>query len=78
MFLLERVTQTGRGLNQALSISVASRDVNQCRCHHTKMLGKYNSVYGVIDSDQNLISSKYLSRWETLKRIETADEWVKE
>ena len=74
MFILDSATRAGKGLNSSLSRFVVSRDTNQCRCHHAKMIDKYGSVYGVIDCNLNLVSQKYMIKWDRINGIGLSSE----
>ena len=46
------------GLNHKMGKMIKSRDTNQCRSHHQKMLLKHDTIKGVIEAHLNLLSPR--------------------
>ena len=51
------------GINSRMSKIIKTRDTNQCRSHHQKMLIKFDSVERIISEFQCLLCPKNQKKW---------------
>ena len=51
------------GVHLKMSKVIKSRDSNQCRSHHQKMMTKYSSVNRIIEEFKELLYPRHLNVW---------------
>ena len=51
------------GINSKMSKTIKTRDTNQCRSHHQKMLVKFETVERIIAEFQALLCPKNQKKW---------------
>ena len=51
------------GINSKMSRAIKSRDTNQCRSHHQKMLTKFGSIERTIEEHETMLCPRNLRKW---------------